>query len=342
MTSPRSRGVIVRLPADHHLSAVVAAGLHFVVVDLVTGPFDEVALRRLVVGAHLARLSVIARTDESISEERVRAAGVDNIDKGYEPLVAIDLDEAVAGALADFAQAAGPPTAQTLVLLPGMLGDARVFGDVVACLVEEMGDQLIVHPARLDLDDSIEGMAASVLAVAPRRFALAGHSLGGIVALEVVRQAPERVTQLALLNASPRPASEAQLDAWAALRDRVNRGEFATLIEELAVDNVGAGREQGLVERWIEMARRIGPDGFVRQLAAQATRPDSRPTLSRVDVSTVVVSGDEDEICQPGLQAELVAGIRGAHHVVIPGAGHMSPLDHPRDVAAALAKWLRN
>ncbi len=311
-------------------------------VDLVSGPFDEIALRRLVVGAHLAGLSVTARIDGSIAEGRVRAAGVDAIDAGEDALVTIDLDRVLADALTAFARDAPTTAAETLVLLPGMLGDARVYGDVVARLADEMGDELVIHPGRIDLDDSIVGMAASVLAVAPHRFAVAGHSLGGIVALELVRQAPERVTRLALLNASARPASEAQLSAWAAMREGVGRGEFATLIEEMARDNVGSGRDPVLVDRWAEMARRIGPDGLERQLAAQATRPDSRPSLSRIEVPTVVVSGAEDEICRPELQAEIVEGVRGARHVVIAGGGHMTPLDHPREVADALAEWLHS
>jgi len=143
-----------------------------------------------------------------------------------------------------------------------------------------------------------------------------------------------------LLNSSARPASPVQLSAWATMRERTEVGEFAALVAEMAVDNVGPDRDPALVERWIQMARRVGPDGFLRQLAAQATRPDSLPTLGSIAVPTMVISGSNDAVCPPEMQAEIAAGLHGAEHVTIEGAGHMSPLDHPHEVAAALARWL--
>ncbi len=112
------------------------------------------------------------------------------------------------------------------------------------------------------------------------------------------------------------------------------------MVAELAVDNVGPGRDAALVDRWIDMARRVGPDGFVRQLRAQVGRPDSRPTLHTITVPTLVISGSEDAVCPPALQAELAAGLPAAEHRTIDGAGHMSPLDRPAEVATALADWL--
>ena len=109
-----------------------------------------------------------------------------------------------------FARRPSAPPAP-LVLLPGMLGSARVFADVVA----DPRTTISCRPLRIDLDETVTDAAESVLAAAPPRFALAGHSLGGIVALEVWRRAPQRVTRLALLNSSARPPSDDQLDAWA-------------------------------------------------------------------------------------------------------------------------------
>jgi pimeloyl-ACP methyl ester carboxylesterase len=346
----QQRGVVVRLPADGVVDLVVAAGLAFVAVDLVDGPFDELSLGRLVSAAHLAGLGVVARIDDSSIAARAVASGVDALDPRHvevvvtdapsvstatAPLTAVDIHRAIATSLTAFADAQ-PPSPVTVVMLPGMLGDPTLY-DGIAAVLE---DRFSMHPCRIDLDDSIGEMAASVLAVAPSRFALVGHSLGGIVALEVVRRAPERVTRLALLNSSARSASEHQIQTWTALAERVEQGEFASVAAELAVDNIGPGRDAALVDRWIEMAHRVGPDGFVRQLRAQTGRPDSRPTLPTITVPTLVISGGNDALCPPALQAELAAGLSAAEHRTIDGAGHMSPLDHPAEVAAALADWL--
>lgn len=346
----QQRGAVVRLPADDLVEPIAAAALAFVAVDLVDGPFDEIGLRRLVRAAHRAGLGVIARVDDPPIATRATAAGVDALDPrdvevvvtdaesvagSTAPLVAVDIDRAIASSLSGFAGTERLSPA-TVVMLPGMLGDTSLYDDVAAAL----GERFSLHPCRIDLDDSIGEMAASVLAVAPSRFALVGHSLGGTVALEVVRRAPHRVTRLAVLNSSARPASDQQIDAWTALAERAEHGGFASIVAELAVDNVGPGRDAVLIDRWIQMARRVGPDGFMRQLRAQIDRPDSRPTLHAITAPTLVISGSDDAVCPPALQAEMVAGLPAVEHRTIDGAGHMSPLDHPGEVAAALAGWL--
>ena len=225
----------------------------------------------------------------------------------------------------------------TLVLLAGMLGDDRLFEAVVAGL----GSRLACRPMRIDVDETVGEMAASVLAATPRRFALAGHSLGGIVAIEMMRRAPERISHLALLNSSARPPTDAQLAAWSGLRDRVAKGEFASVVDEQATVNLGpAASDATLRRRWIDMARRVGQDGFVRQLRAQAGRHDQRPELATIGVPALVVSGSEDAVCPEDIQAELAGAVTGAVHEVIDGAGHMTPLDHPVELARLLDTWL--
>src|SRR5207302_1804056 len=169
-----------------------------------------------------------------------------------------------------------------------------LWDDVAPALLERTPVQI----GRIDLDDSVPEMAESILASGPRRFALAGHSLGGIVALEIARRAPERVTRMALLNASARPASAGQLEVWAKLEARTDAGEFAALAHDYALTNLPTGRREDgeLVARVEAMALAIGPDALRRQLAAQRTRPDLRPTLSRVSVPALVLTGAEDEI----------------------------------------------
>ncbi|MEP6640124.1 MAG: alpha/beta hydrolase [Chloroflexota bacterium] len=224
-----------------------------------------------------------------------------------------------------------------VVFLPGMLGDACVFADAVAAMPLD----IVAIPGRIDLDATITEMAVSVLAGAPERFALAGHSLGGIVALEMLRLAPQRITRVALLNTSARPPNDVQLRFWRALSERTEAGEFEDVIAEQSIVNLGDNASERLIQQWSVMARRVGAHGFVRQLAAQVSRVDLAPYLAAVAVPALVLSGSADNVCPSAVQAEIAAGVDGARHVIIDGAGHMAPLDHPAEVARHLTVWNR-
>lgn len=361
------RGARVEMPAEAEIVDIGVAGLDFVLLDLVHGPADESQLRRHVRLAHACGLSVLVVVEDPVLLARWARLGVDAavmpttrrvdpqsglriIDSDHltvlddpagrstTPWTAVDLAAVRRRALERVATAQPPSGGLPLVLLAGQLGDVSVWDDVVPALPP--GGRYVA--LRIDLDDSIPAMAASVLAAAPARFALAGHSLGGIVALEISRLAPERVDRLALLNASGRGASEAQLAAWSALTDRLEDGDFDSVVGDLEVENLlpdHPDRERHGI-RWRRMARTVGPDGLRRQLRAQATRPDSLPTLDRLRMPTLVVSGSADTVCRPELQAELVAGLPAARHVTLDGAGHMTPLTDAPAVAATLSRWL--
>lgn len=226
---------------------------------------------------------------------------------------------------------------QQLVLLSGMLGDATIWTDVTA----ELMDVCRAEFPRIDQHESITAIALSVLAAAPRKFALAGHSLGGIVALEIIRKAPERVSRLALLNTSAREPSDEQRGSWAALASRTKAGAFHEIAVELGRETLPASRrDPDLVYRNITMATTVGAEGFARQLTAQASRPDFMPTLARISVPTLVLTGGLDHVCPPLRQDELASGIPSAKHVTLRQVGHMSPLEAPQQVAAALREWL--
>jgi len=255
-------------------------------------------------------------------------------DAGEAPAVAVPMAVPLAGALPMTRVVGTVP----LVLLSGMLGDADLWAGVMA----DLRDEVPMQSERIDLDDSVAEMAASVLAAAPSRFALAGHSLGGIVALDVVRQAPERVTRLALLNTSGRGGSDAQIRSWEHLRGRVRGGGFAAVAAELARATLPPAKrdDADLVACGQAMALRIGGAGLLRQLEAQISRPDSRDRLAEIAVPVLVVSGELDEISPAALQQELVEAIPGADHAVIGGSGHMTPFEAPHEVAAHLRRWL--
>jgi len=347
----RLRGLLVRLPADDVVAVAVAAGLDFVAVDLAGGPADELALARVATVAHLAGLGVVVIAPPGTDRRSTLAADVvlSGDDSALrvvedpeavaddEVPTALDVRAVVAEASETFACGAAS-TPVPLVLLPGMLGSPAVFADVVS----ELGDTISCRPLRIDLDDTVADAADSVLAAAPPRFALAGHSLGGIVALDVVRRAPHRVARLALMHSSARPPTDAQLAAWAELRQRTETGGFADVVAEQATINVGEpGKHRPeLVTRWVAAARHVGPQGFVRQLAMQASRQDNRTWIARIDVPTLVVSGSLDAVCPSEIQEELATAIPGAQHVTIADAGHMSVLESPGAVASALGTWL--
>lgn len=240
-----------------------------------------------------------------------------------------------AAAAPGFVFGAGNLERPPLVLLAGMLGDAGLWDEVA----RRLNDRVRPWPIRIDLDDSIAELATSVLAQAPERFVLAGHSLGGIVALEVQRQAPERVLGLVLLNASGRAPSEAQQQAWTEWRRRTDAGDFDRIVDELASATL-APANAALKSANARMARSVGPDGFRRQLQAQSTRPDSLARLPSIAVPVLVLSGAQDEICPRALQQELSGGLPHAELVEVPGAGHMLPLEAPDAVADRLRRWL--
>lgn len=224
-----------------------------------------------------------------------------------------------------------------LVLLPGTLCDHRLFESQTASLSEVarcvVGD--------VSLDDSIEAMARRVLRNAPGSFALAGLSLGGIVALEVMRLAPERVERLALLDTNHTAPTRAQRDEWSLLDHMARSGDFDRITPERLLPNLLWHRNDpirtGLV---VDMAATIGPAGFLRQNAAQFTRRDQTDLLRTIPCPTLVLCGREELVCPVELHREMASLIPDAELVVVPEAGHLATLDNPDHVNRALVRWL--
>ncbi|HET9094283.1 MAG TPA: aldolase/citrate lyase family protein [Solirubrobacteraceae bacterium] len=228
---------------------------------------------------------------------------------------------------------------EPLVLLPGMLGTSALWEEVAP----RLADLASMRFGRIDLDPSVGEMATSVLAAAPQRFALAGHSLGGIVALAIAQLAPERVSRLCLLNTSAGPPSPEASAAWDALEAAAREGDFGRLAAEFARDSVPASGPNAAQARAATeaMALACGSRALLRQLAAQRGREDLRPILPGVGCPTLVISGLDDTVSPPDRQRELADGIPGARLERLDGVGHMSPLEAPDRVARVLADWLR-
>jgi pimeloyl-ACP methyl ester carboxylesterase len=181
-----------------------------------------------------------------------------------------------------------------------------------------------------------------VLRDAPERFALAGLSMGGYVALAIARMAPQRITRLFLANTSARADTpELQAGREAAVA-HVEAGRFDRVIERLlgAVLHPSRTGDTAMLGRIEAMLRRMGPDAFVRQQRAAAARPDSRPGLAVVAVPTYVVAGDCDRVIPPDHAVELAAMIPGAGFTLLDTCGHLSPIERAADVTDALRRWI--
>lgn len=225
-----------------------------------------------------------------------------------------------------------------LVLLPGLLCDAALWRAQVEGLAA------IAEPLVIDLtkDDSLAGMARRALAAAPSSFALAGLSMGGYVAQEIMRQAPDRVTRLALLDTSARADTPEQAARRRGLIELSEKGEFKGVTPRLLPLLIHAARheDEPLTETVMGMATRVGKDAFLRQQKAIMGRPDGREDLRRIACPTLVLCGRQDALTPLALHEEIAGLVPGAKLVVVEECGHLSPLEKPGTVTAALRQWL--
>ena len=222
-----------------------------------------------------------------------------------------------------------------LVLLPGLLCDERLWRDVMA------GLDAPAMVADLTQDDSITAMAARVLAAAPPRFALAGLSMGGYVAFEIMRQAPERVTHLALLDTSARADDAVRKETRRKGIEMVGQGKFIGVSRGLLGSLISAQHMGTPIAGEVQaMSERVGPEVYVRQQGAIMDRVDSRPMLASIAVPTLVGVGEADKLTPPELAEEIAAGITGADLVRFPDSAHLPTMENPEAVVAAMRAWL--
>lgn len=227
---------------------------------------------------------------------------------------------------------------QPLVLLPGLLCDQALWEPQLAGLAD-IADMAVGDLTR---SDSTEGMAADVLRTAPPRFALAGLSMGGYVALTVLRLAPERVTRLALLDTTARPDTPERTRTRQLLMAQARVGEFKGISPRLLPEWIHPSRvnDQALARTVIDMAGRVGRDAFLRQQTAIIGRGDSRPGLSRISCPTLVLCGRQDKTTPLEVMTEIAADIPSSRLVIIEECGHLSTLERPDEVNAAMRTWL--
>jgi pimeloyl-ACP methyl ester carboxylesterase len=224
-----------------------------------------------------------------------------------------------------------------LLLLPGTLCDERVFAPLTARLPNQP-----VLIAEMTGATTASDLAERILRQAPDHFALLGFSLGGIVALEMIHQAPHRISALALVDTTARadPAANAAIRRGAV--ERVRAHGMARYTDDAwpdPVSPVNAGRRD-LRDLLVAMAERGGADALASQTEVAIHRADSRPRLPKIEVPTLVLCGQDDGICHPDLHREIADLIPNSTLTVIADAGHFALVERPDEVAAPVRGWL--
>ena len=227
-----------------------------------------------------------------------------------------------------------------ILLVPGLVSSPRIFGPLLPALWR-LGPVTVANHIR---DDNMGAIARRILAEAPPRFALAGHSMGGYIALEIMRQAPQRVAKLALINTQARPDNAEATTRRQGQMARAGNGEFHAVLDEMFPGLVHPSRQGEAALRQLvrDMGDDVGPEAFIRQQKAVISRPDSRPTLAWIKCPTLVLSGDQDNTIPNSLSMEMASGIPGAKLLVLPNCGHLPQVEQPQATADALTEWLRS
>ena len=226
-----------------------------------------------------------------------------------------------------------------LVCLAGLLCDQRMWQSVAAKL-EKDADITIMSFAGFD---DLTEMARYVLSSVEGNFALAGHSMGGRVALEIYRLAPHRVTHLALLNTGVHPKSEKEIPGRMRLINAAKLHGMAILADEWLVPMMSPrGLEnRSLMETLRHMVMEYSLENFEKQIQALINRPDAEGQLANISVPTLLLSGTQDTWSPVAQHQTIQQKIAGSELVVIDEAGHMAPVEQPENVAAALHSWLQ-
>lgn len=225
------------------------------------------------------------------------------------------------------------------LLIPGLNSTPEVFRHLVPALWP-LGPVTVANHTE---GEGIEGIAASILRDAPQRFALLGFSMGGYLAFEIVRRAPERVTRLCLLDTTARPDSP---EATTKRRQKIaiaRDGGFSKTLDgayddAVHPDHIGRADLRSLSKA---MSLAVGAETYIRHQEAIIARPDSRPTLATIRVPTTVIVGDADKITPPDAAREMADGIAGSRLTVIERAGHMAVIEQPEATIGAIVAWGR-
>ncbi|MEM1038251.1 MAG: alpha/beta fold hydrolase [Pseudomonadota bacterium] len=227
---------------------------------------------------------------------------------------------------------------EPVVFLPGMMCDARLFAPQIDALSRERS--VMVAPM---LGDRIEEIASNVLTAAPAKFALAGLSMGGIVAMEVFRRAPDRVTRIALMDTNPVSETPERAAAREPQIVKVKAGKLRDVMrDEMKPQYLANGPLKGdILDLCMQMAEDLGPDVFLRQSRALQRRRDQQSTLRKIKCPALVLCGEHDKLCTPERHQFIAELIPYSVFKVIGGAGHLPTLEQPALVTELMREWLK-
>ncbi|MER5495408.1 alpha/beta fold hydrolase [Streptomyces sp. NPDC002490] len=222
-----------------------------------------------------------------------------------------------------------------VVLVPGMLCDGGLWDGMRGSLDGTVVDAVIDAP-------SITEMAEQVLGSVEGRFRMVGLSLGAIAGFEALRLAPERIAAFCAVSTNSAAPRSEQFAAWRKQDRLVRAGRFEAVLREAILPGMFAERSPApeRADRFLTMARRVGPAVFRAQLAAQSTRVDALASLGAVACPTLVVCGDRDALCPPEFHRRIAHAVPGARLSVLPEAGHLLPLEQPDELASLLRDHL--
>ena len=227
-----------------------------------------------------------------------------------------------------------------VVMIPGMMCDERIF----AHQIEELGTDTEVYIADISKYSSIQELASDVLENSPPKFFLVGHSMGGIVAMEMCSQEPDRIEKLVIMDSNPKPElEETKLKREPQIRDVIS-GNLAQVMKEEMKPNYLADsyKQKDILNTCMEMALTLGPEVFVRQSRALQSRDDQQSTLKDLDIPVLIMCGSEDKLCSLEKHELMHNIINDSKLEVVMGAGHMPTLEQPQKTTEVIKSWLMN
>ena len=227
-----------------------------------------------------------------------------------------------------------------LVMIPGMMCDERIF----APQIEELDSKRPVHIADISKHDNISDLAADVLSNAPPKFCLVGHSMGGIVAMEICAQDPKRIEKLVLIDTNPlAELEEVKLKREPQISDALSGKLVNVIRDEMKPNYLASSENQDIILNiCLEMALSLGPKVFINQSRALQTRADQQSNIQSINIPVLIMCGSEDKLCTVERHEMMHNMISNSELKIINNAGHMPTLEQPSETTEVLKEWLMN
>ena len=223
-------------------------------------------------------------------------------------------------------------------MVPGMMCDERIFSPQI----EELSQNLEVTIADISNFSSVSELASDVLKKAPKSFSLLGHSMGGIVAMEIYSQEPKRIEKLILMDTNPKAElDEVKLKREPQIRE-VNKGKLLEVMRDEMKPNYLAESEnkRSVLNICMDMALSLGPDVFINQSRALQSRLDQQNTIQSINIPVLIMCGSEDKLCPVERHEMMHNMISDSDLKIINNAGHMPTLEQPRETTEVIKEWL--